>query len=244
MPKIPTMEELLKAGVHFGHRVSRWHPNMKQYIHGERNGVHIIDLEKTVAALEKILKMLTDVAGRGGKILLLGTKAQTAKYVKEAAESCGMPYVNGRWLGGTLTNFSEIHKLIKRLRDLKRRKETGDLRKYTKREQLMFDREIDELEGKIGGISMLDAVPNVVVVFDVRNEMTAVREARRQGIPIVALTDTNINPKKVDYPIPSNDDAVKSIALMASLISDAIKEGKKDVKVAKKAPAKRKIAIK
>jgi small subunit ribosomal protein S2 len=201
-------------------------------------------LEKTVEALERASKMLSGVASRGGKILFLGTKAQTAPYVKEAADACGMPYVNGRWLGGTLTNFSEIHKLIKRLRDLKRRKETGDLRKYTKREQLMFDREIDELEVKIGGIAMLDEVPSVVVVFDVRNEMTAVREATRQGIPIIALTDSNINPKKVTLAIPSNDDAIKAIALMASFISDSVKEGRKNVQEKKKAPVKRKIAIK
>ncbi|MBI2477004.1 30S ribosomal protein S2 [Candidatus Uhrbacteria bacterium] len=244
MAIIPSLEEMLQAGVHFGHRVSRWHPNMRPYIFGKRNGVHVIDLEKTTACLEKALKVLTGVVERGGTVLFLGTKPQLAPYIKAAAEKCGAPYVNGRWLGGTLTNFSEIYKLIKRLRDLKRRKEVGDLRKYTKREQLEFDREIEDLEGKIGGIAMLDDIPSVVVVFDMRNEMTAVHEANRKGVPIVAVCDTNVNPQLVSYPIPANDDAVKSIALMTNVIADAILEGKKDVKEIKKAPVRRKVAIK
>ena len=236
----------MKAGVHFGHQSSRWHPKMNQFIHGSRNGVHIIDLEKTTSQLKIALDFVSGVVGRGGKVLFLGTKPQMQKYVKEAAESCGMPYVTGRWLGGTLTNFGEIQKKIKRLATLKRMKETGELaKKYNKREQLTFAREIEELEEKIGGISTLDKVPSALLVFDVRNEMTAIREANRIGVPIVAICDTNVNPDVATHCVPANDDAVKSIALMTALFSEAVKEAKTAEKapVKKKAPA-RKVVIK
>lgn len=244
MPTIPSMEDMMKAGVHFGHRDSRWHPNMAPFIHTKRGGVHIINLEKTVEQLEKALRVITEVSSRGGSVLLLGTKAHMRPHVKVAAERAGAPYVYERWLGGTLTNFAEISKLIKRLRELKRRKETGDLRKYTKREQLMFDREVEELEEKIGGIAALDAVPDLLVIFDMRNETTAIREANRKGIPMVGFCDTNVNPELVRYPVPANDDAVKSITMMTQLVADAILEGKKDAKPVKKAVVARKIAIK
>lgn len=244
MPIIPSMEELLKAGVHFGHRVSRWHPNMKPFIHSTRHGVHVIDLEKTSQELEKALAYITQTVSRGGNVLFLGTKAHMKGFVKTAAELCGMPHVTDRWLGGTITNFSEIHKLIKRLKDLKRRKQAGDLRKYTKREQLEFDREIEDLESKIGGIAMLDAPPTVLVVFDVRNETTGIREANRVGMPIVGICDTNVNPNVVTHPVPANDDAVKAIELMTRLVAEAVLEGKKNVEAPKKIAPKRKVAIK
>lgn len=238
------MEDLLKAGVHFGHRVSRWHPNMKPYIHGTRHGVHVINLEKTIEELQKTLAYITQTVSRGGIVLFVGTKAHMKGFVKDAAERCGMPHVADRWLGGTITNFPEIHKLIKRLKELKRRKQTGDLRKYTKREQLEFDREMEELESKIGGIATLDAPPTILVVFDVRNETTAIREANRVGMPIVGICDTNVNPHVVTHPIPANDDAVKSIELMTSLVAEAVLEGKKNVEAPKKVAPKRKVAIK
>jgi small subunit ribosomal protein S2 len=245
MAKIPTLEEMLKAGVHFGHQSSRWHPKMGEFIHSKRNGVHIIDLEKTQTQLEAAMTFVTGVVSRGGTVLFLGTKAQTRDYVEAAAKRAGMPFVTDRWLGGTITNFGEIHKLIKRLLDLKRRNETGDLKKYTKKEQLMFSREIEELEGKVGGISTMSRLPEAVVVFDVRNELTAVKEAARSGVKVVALCDTNINPRPVDYVIPANDDAVGSISMMTELMADAVLEGKKTApKSATKKEAPKKVAIK
>lgn len=238
------MEDLLKAGVHFGHRVSRWHPNMKPYIHGTRHGVHVINLEKTIEELEKTLAYITQTVSRGGIVLFVGTKAHMKGFVKDAAERCGMPHVTDRWLGGTITNFPEIYKLIKRLKELKRRKQTGDLRKYTKREQLEFDRDMEELESKIGGIATLDAPPTALIVFDVRNETTAIREGNRVGMPIVGICDTNVNPLVVTHPIPANDDAVKSIELMTNLVAEAVLEGKKNVEAPKKVAPKRKVAIK
>jgi len=241
--KLPNMEEMLKAGVHFGHQASRWHPSMKKFIFGKRNGIHIIDLEKTQSQLETATDFISGVVSRGGKILFLGTKPQTKSYVEEAAGKCGMPYVTDRWLGGTLTNFAEISKLIKRLLDLKRKNQSGDLKKYTKREQLQFRREIEELEGKVGGISTLTRTPEAIVVFDVRNDLTAVKEANRKGIPVVAMCDTNINVNRVQYPVPANDDAVKSIELMAEAFSKAVLEGASKRKTTPKAAVK-KVAIK
>ncbi len=245
MTKLPTLEEMLKAGVHFGHQASRWHPKMEQFIHSKRNGVHIIDLEKTQEQLEKASAFVSGVVSRGGTVMFLGTKAQTRGYVEAAAKRAGMPFVTERWLGGTITNFPEIHKLIKRLLDLKRRNETGDLKKYTKKEQLMFSREIIDLEEKVGGIQTMSRLPEAILVFDVRNELTAVKEAARSGVKIVALCDTNINPRPIDYVIPANDDAVRSIEMMTELMADAVLDGKKNsTKVAPKSVAPKKVAIK
>ncbi len=250
MSKVPTLEELLEAGVHFGHQSSRWHPKMGEFIFGKRGGVHIIDLEKTQVQLEKAKTFVAGIVSRGGYVMFLGTKAQTKGFVEAAAKSCGMPYVTERWLGGTITNFEEIHKLIKRLADLKRRKETGDLKKYKKKEQLMFAREIEDLEEKVGGISTLSKLPEAVIVFDVRNELTAVKEASRSGVKVVALCDTNINPRPIDYVVPSNDDAVSSIELMTNQFAEAVLEGKKNAPVkgaakpGAKKPAAKKVAIK
>lgn len=239
MLKVPSLEEMLKAGVHFGHQSSRWHPKMGEFIFGKRSNVHIIDLEKTQEQLEKAKDFVSGIVSRGGIVMFLGTKAQTRGYVESAAKSCGMPYVTDRWLGGTITNFEEIHKLIKRLADLKRRRETGDLKKYKKKEQLMFEREIEELEGKVGGISTLSKLPEAIIVFDVRNELTAVKEAGRSGVKVIALCDTNINPMPIDYVVPANDDAVASIDMMTSQFAEAVLEGKKNAPQKKVAVARK-----
>ena len=236
------MEEMLKAGVHFGHQASRWHPKMGEFIFGKRQGVHIIDLQKTQEQLESVTGYLEKLVANNGVVLFLGTKPQMKNYVREAAESCGMPFVTDRWLGGTLTNFVEISKLIKRYHELKRMFETGEIqKKYNKREQLTFEREVAELEGKIGGIKTLTKEPDAVLVFDVRNEMTAIKEANRKGIPVIAICDTNVNPGVAQKVVPANDDAVKSIELMTDIMAAAVNEGKKNQKkvVTKKTTAKK-----
>lgn len=222
----PTILELLQAGVHFGHKESRWHPKMKQYIFGARNGVHIIDLDRTLTKLKEATDYVKGLVGRGGVVLFLGTKRQARDIIKSCAEDCGMPYVSGRWLGGTLTNFSELMLLIKRYHDLRRQKETGELEKYTKKEQAQFAKQIEELEGKVGGISSLTRPPDAIFVVDLKKEKTGVAEAVVKRIPIIALVDTNANPELAAYPIPSNDDAVKTIELMTRMITEAVKEGK------------------
>jgi small subunit ribosomal protein S2 len=227
MPKLPTLLEMLQAGVHFGHRDSRWHPKMKNYIFGSRNGIHIVDLEKTLVKLEDALTYVRDLTARGGVILFLGTKRQARDIIKKYAQECGAPYISGRWLGGTLTNFGEIMNLVKHFNDLKAKQASGALAKYTKKEQSNFAKEIEDLENKVGGIANIVRAPDAVFVVDIMKEKTAVAEAIVRGIPLVALTDTNVNPEKVAYPIPSNDDAVKTIELMTKLIAEAVTEGKK-----------------
>lgn len=227
MPKLPSLLEMLQAGVHFGHRDSRWHPKMKNYIFGSRNGIHIVDLEKTLVKLEDALTYVRDLTARGGVILFLGTKRQARDIVKKYAEECGAPYISGRWLGGTLTNFGEVMNLVKHFNDLKSKQASGALAKYTKKEQANFAKEIEDLENKVGGIAAITRAPDAVFVIDIMKEKTAVAEAVTRGIPLVALTDTNVNPEKVAYPIPSNDDAVKTIELMTKLVAEAVKEGKK-----------------
>lgn len=229
----PSLEELLKAGVHFGHQPKRWHPRMQPFIFGVRNGVHILDLEQTLAQLEKAGEFVKGVVARGGRVLFLGTKPQMQKFVQNAAERCGMPVVTNRWLGGTLTNFEQIRRLMKRLADLKRQTDSGELaKKYTKREVLEFTREMEELTSKVGGIADMMELPSALVVFDVRSEMTAVEEARRRGIPVVGICDTNVNPDVVQYPIAGNDDAVKAVALFTRVFADVVLEGQKQRKEA------------
>jgi len=225
MPKIPTLEEMLKAGVHFGHRTSRWHPKMAPYIFGEKGGVHIIDIQKTQEMLNEALAYVTSVTANGGTVLFISTKGQVADLVKEQALAAGMPFVNTRWLGGTFTNFSEIQKLIKNYLDLKDKREKGELKKYTKLEQLQFDRRIDELDEKIGGMSSLTKLPDAVFVLDIRFDKTAVVEAKKRGITIIGVCDTNVNPARVDYVIPANDDSVRSLAMITTLVAEAAKEG-------------------
>ncbi|MBI2099029.1 30S ribosomal protein S2 [Candidatus Uhrbacteria bacterium] len=226
MAKLPTLVEMLQSGMHFGHQASRWHPKMKQYIFGERGGIHIINLEVTVKKLSDALDYLKEIVSKGGVVMLVGTKRQAQDVFRQVGEETGMPYVNRRWLGGTLTNFGEILRLIKHYKDLKAKREAGELAKYTKKEQLEFGREIEDLERKVGGIANLGRLPEAVFILDLKTEKTAFDEARRMKVPIVAVTDTNVNPDDVAYPIPANDDAVKGIEMIMRLVGEAIREGK------------------
>lgn len=244
MPKLPNLVEMLQAGMHYGHGASHWHPKMGPFIYAEKSGIHIIDLEKTQVQLESALNTLKEIASRGGVILFVGTKVQAKGIVQKYAEACGMPFVTERWLGGTLTNFQQLKETLKRLKMLKDQREKGELKKYTKKEQLLLSREIEEMEVKIGGIQHITKVPDAIFVIDVRNEKTAVQEAQVTRTKVVALCDTNVNPKGVDAVIPGNDDAVKSIELVCKLACEAIKEGKANMAkiVADKAAADTKAA--
>lgn len=226
MVAIPTLVELLQSGAHFGHQTSKWHPRMKKYIFGSRNGIHILNLEETQKGLEKALNYLKSVTARGGTVLFVGTKKQAAKIVEAAAVSCGMPHVTKRWLGGTLTNFSAIAAMLRKFKDLKRKQERGELVKYTKFEQQKFGEQIEKYEEKVGGIQELVRIPDALFIFDIRKDNTALDEASRRGIPIVAVCDSNVDPTDIDYPIPMNDDGVKAIELIARLAAAACAEGR------------------
>ncbi|MDA0208279.1 MAG: 30S ribosomal protein S2 [bacterium] len=225
--QIPSLTDMLKAGLHFGHRTSRWHPKMAPFIFGARSGVHIIDLESTQQKLEEAMTYIKSIAAKDGKVIFIGTKSQLAPIVEKYAQAAQMPHIHNRWLGGTFTNFEEIEKLIKTYLDLKDKREKGELKKYTKLEQLQFDRKIDELDEKIGGISSLTKLPDAILVFDVRNEKTAIMEARKRGIKVIAVCDTNVNPDLADYVIPANDDAVAGLEMIARVAMEAVQEGRK-----------------
>ena len=223
-----SMMNMLKAGVHFGHKKSKRHPKMSQYIYTVRNGISIIDLGKTMAKLNDALEFVKDISSKGGVVLFVGTKKQARETVKEAAEKCGMPYVTERWLGGTFTNFEKIASSIKRLEKMILEKESGELEKrYNKKERLEIDREIKRLERKFGGIKIMKKLPEAVFIIDTKEDLTAVIESNSKKIPTVAVVDTNANPALVNYPIPSNDDAVGAIKLIANAVADAIGEVKK-----------------
>lgn len=228
MQKIPTLAELLQAGAHFGHQTSKWHPKMRKYIMGSRQGIHIINLEETQKSLERALAFAKQTAARGGVILFVGTKKQASDIVEKAATDAGMPYVNRRWLGGTLTNFAVITAMLRKYKDLKRKQEKGELGKYTKYEQLKFDEQIRQLEDKIGGIKDLARIPDAVFILDIRKDKTALSEASRRGVKVMALCDTNVNPTHVDHCIVCNDDAIKTIDLIANLVAQACKEGREE----------------
>ncbi len=230
MSKLPTIEEMLKAGMHFGHRTSKWHPKMKPYIFTERNGIHIIDLAKSRELLGEAAEFLKKSAAEGKSILMVGTKLQVKKNLKAAAEEAGVAYVSEKWLGGLITNFPVMRKLIRNYKDLLEKKEAGKLDKYTKKEKLEFDREISRLETKVGGLVSLTKIPDIIFIWDIKKEKTALAEAAKRNIPIVAICDTNANPAKVDYVIPSNDDATKTVKLVLNSIKEAIIEGKESVK--------------
>lgn len=223
---IVPLEELLEAGCHFGHQARRWHPKMADYIWSERDGVHIIDLEKTqkqlAAACEKV-SQLTQV----GKILvMIGTKRQASAVIEEEALRVGIPYVSKRWLGGTITNWNQLKKSIDRLKELESKKTSGDLDRYTKKERVLFDREMFHLNREIGGLRNIESAPSALFVIDVKREDAAVREAKKMGIPVIAVIDTNCDPRMADVAIPANDDAVRSIQLITKKIADAVIEGK------------------
>lgn len=233
MIKLPTIEEMLKAGMHFGHHTSKWHPKAAAFIFGSRNGVHIIDLEKARAMLSEALEFIEKSVKEGKIILFVGTKMQAKKTMRKITEETGMPYITERWLGGCLTNFGSIKKSIKRYNDLTEKKKTGKLEKYTKKEQLEFDREIAKLEIKVGGIARLIKIPDAVFIWDIKKEKTAVAEAKKKGIPIIAVCDTNVDPTGIDYIIPANDDASKTVKLILNLVKEAVEEGKKESKQAR-----------
>lgn len=221
-----TLEELLEAGCHFGHQVRRWNPKMAPYIYGSRDGVHIFDLAKTKEGLLAAGSAVRKIAGEGGVILFVGTKRQAKDTVLEAAIRVGMPRVTGRWLGGTLTNFDQIKRSTEKLLEMKKTREAGEYKAYTKHERLLLDRKIDELERKFGGLAGLAKLPDALFIVDTHDEEKTVLEAIRMGIPIIGVVDTNSDPTLIDYPIPANDDAVKSIELIVNCITKAVEEGK------------------
>lgn len=221
-----TLEKLLHAGAHFGHKTSKWHPKMRQYIYTSRNGVHIIHLEKTIAKLTEAARFLEQTAKAGKTVLMIGTKEQAKEIIRKAAESVGMPFVVEKWMGGTLTNFGVISRLTKKLKNLETKKGTDEWNAFTKKEKLVIDREIKKLETNVGGIRDLNKLPDALFVVDVKNERTSINEARRLKIPIVAVVDSNSDPEGIDYVIPANDDATKSIALIVEFIIQAVKTGK------------------
>ena len=221
------MKELLEAGVHFGHQVRRWNPKMKEYIFGERNGIYIIDLQKTQRMFREAITFVTNAIAedRGKTVLFVGTKRQAQDAIREEAERCGQYYVNQRWLGGLLTNFQTVQKSIKRLRDLEAMQTDGRYEKLTKKERIKLDREREGLNKNLSGIKSMGRLPDVVFIIDVRKEEIAVAEANRLGIPIVAVVDTNCSPEGIDYVIPGNDDALRAVRLFASRIADSILDG-------------------
>lgn len=220
------MKDLLEAGVHFGHQTRRWNPKMKPYIFTERHGIYIIDLQKTISMLEQAYNYVRDLAAEGGVILFVGTKKQARDAIKEHAERCGMPYINYRWLGGMLTNWQTISKRIDRLVELERMAESGDLAFYPKKERMMLEKELEKLRRNLGGIRNMKKLPDAVFIIDTKKEEIAVREARKLGIPVVAVVDTNCDPDEVDVIIPGNDDAIRSANLLARTIADAVIEGR------------------
>lgn len=222
---VPTMQDLLEAGVHFGHQVRRGHPKMGEYIFGVREGVHIINLESSEKLLKEAAEFVYNLGKEGKTILFVGTKKQAQPIVKEFAEKVNAPYLNYRWMGGMLTNFDEIRKNIRKLNDLKEKKDKGELSHYTKKEQLLIGRKLEKFEKELGGIAQMDKLPDAIFLIDCVVEKTALAEANRIEIPIVALADTNCNPYLLTYPIPSNDDASKSIRIITETIVDAYKEG-------------------
>lgn len=217
---------MLKAGVHFGHQRSRWHPKMKPYIFGIRNGVHIIDLDKTLEELEKSAAYVKNLAASGKLILFLGTKRQAREIIKEAAKSCGMPYLVERWIGGLITNFDEFKRRLKKYKSLKEMVATGEVEKYTKKERSTIGKQIEKMDKYLSGLTALDHIPDAIYIADVRVEKTALTEARRINVPVVAVCDSNVDPTKVQYPIPGNDDAVNAIRLIANVIAKAVSEGR------------------
>jgi len=220
------MKALLESGVHFGHRTHKWHPAMKPYIFTERNGIHIIDLQKTAKALEQAYHVVRDTVANGGIVLFVGTKRQAQETIQAEAERCGMPYVTNRWLGGMLTNWRTIRARINELERLERMRDRGDFERLTKKEALLLSRQIERLESLLSGVRNLTRLPDLLFVVDVHREATAVHEANLLNIPVVALVDTNCDPRNVDYVIPSNDDAIRAIKLLVGKIADAVLEGR------------------
>ena len=231
-----TMKQLLEAGVHFGHQTRRWNPKMRPYIYGERNGIHILDLRQTVTQVAEATEFARGVAAEGGSILFVGTKKQAQTAVAGAATKAAQPYVNYRWLGGMLTNFRTIQQRVFYMRELRRLEASGEMNALPKKERLKLRRELEKLEANLGGIADMQKLPDAVFVVDVNTEETAVKEASRLGIPIIALVDSNSDPEPIEYVIPGNDDAIRAADLIANAIAEAVIAGKESA--AKKRPAK------
>lgn len=221
-----SMRDMLEAGVHFGHQTRFWNPQMAPYIFGDRNKIHIINLEKTMPLYNDALNFLGRIASTRGRILFVGTKRAASKIIREHAERCGMPYVNHRWLGGMLTNYKTVRQSIKRLKDLEQMKEDGSMDRITKKEALTLSREMEKLDRSLGGIKNMGGLPDALFIIDVGYEKIAVSEARKLGIPVIGVVDTNNSPEGVDYVVPGNDDAIRAIALYTSGIADAIMDGR------------------
>jgi small subunit ribosomal protein S2 len=221
-----SMKQLLEAGVHFGHQTRRWNPKMKRYIFTERNGIYIIDLQKTVKKVEEAYRTMRDIAAEGGDILFVGTKKQAQEAIKEEATRAGMYFINQRWLGGTLTNFQTIQKRIKRLKDIERMQEDGTFEVLPKKEVVQLKKELERLEKFLGGIKDMKGLPSALFVVDPRKERIAVAEARKLHIPIIGIVDTNCDPDEIDHVIPANDDAIRAVKLLTSKMADAILEAK------------------
>ena len=223
---VVAMKQLLEAGVHFGHQTRRWDPKMAEYIFQARNGIHIIDLQKTSKKLDEAYNFLKEQAEEGKTVLFVGTKKQAQECVKEAAEKCGMFYVNQRWLGGTLTNFGTIRKRIERLTELEKMQEDGTFDVLPKKEVIILKKEMEKLEKNLGGIKDMKELPGVMFIVDPKKERIGILEAKKLGIPVIGLIDTNCNPEDVDYPIPGNDDAIRAVALVADCMANAVIEGR------------------
>lgn len=230
MHRLPSIEEMLQAGMHFGHRTYRWHPKMEPYIFDKRNGVYVLDLEKSLEKLEEALDFISKTIKEGKNILFVGTKSQVKQPMKKMAEMTGQPYVVGKWLSGFLTNFPVVKRSIKKYQELVEKKDSGKLNKYTKKERLGFEKQIAKLHERVGGLTAVEKLPDALFIWDIKEEKTAVSEARKKGIPIIAICDTNVNPELVNYPIPANDDASKTVNLILASVQSSIIDAKKDLK--------------
>jgi small subunit ribosomal protein S2 len=223
---VVTMKQLLEAGVHFGHQTRRWNPKMRRFIFAERNGIYIIDLQQTLERIDAAYRFIRSTVEEGGSVLFVGTKKQAQEPVQHEAARSGMPFVNYRWLGGTLTNFQTVHSRVSQLRELERQVQSGETEAMPKKEALKITRDLTKLERNLGGIRNLEKLPSAVFVIDTKKEHIAVTEANRLGIPVVAVVDTNCDPDVIDYVIPGNDDAIRSAALMSRVVADAVEEGR------------------
>ena len=223
---VVSMKQLLEAGVHFGHQTRRWNPKMARFIFTERNGIYIIDLQKTVQKVDEAYEFIRDLAAKGESVLFVGTKKQAQNSIREEAERCNQFYVNERWLGGMLTNFRTIQTRIARLKELEAMFEDGTVEQYTKKEAMLMQRELQKLEKNLGGIKDMKKLPGAIFVVDSKKEEIAVKEARKLGIPVIATVDTNCDPDVIDFPIPANDDAIRAVKLLTSKIADAVLEGR------------------
>jgi small subunit ribosomal protein S2 len=226
MAPVVTMKQLLEAGVHFGHQTRRWNPKMKRFIYGERNGIYIIDLQQTLQRIEVAYSFVRDLVAGGGTVLFIGTKKQAQDPIRRAAQACGMPYLNERWLGGMLTNFTTISGRVRKMQEYQRMRAAGDFEAMPKKEALIISRELEKLERNLGGIRDMARLPDAVFIIDTKKEHIAVTEANKLGVPVVAVVDTNCDPDVIDYVIPGNDDAIRSGTLMCRIIADAVTEGR------------------